>query len=63
MIKSGAGRPGAQNEYFLNITLIENERIRAWAARSRKLVILNKALIKNEQIRARAGKSPVFILK
>ena len=33
---SGLGRPGAQNEYFLNKALIKNEQIRARAARGPK---------------------------
>ena len=54
---SGLGRPGAQNEYFRNKALIENEQIRPRTARSPKLAFSNKALITNGQIRERAAKN------
>ena len=55
---SGLGRPGAQNEYFLNKALIKNEQIRALTAKSPKSAFSNKALSTNEHIRARAAKNP-----
>ena len=55
---SGLGRPGAQNEYFLNKALIKIEQIRARTAKSPKLAFSNKALTTTEQIRARVAKNP-----
>ena len=54
---SGLGWPGAQNEYFCNKALIENEQIRPRTARSPKLAFSNKPLITSGQIRERSAKN------
>ena len=58
MIKSGPGRPGAQNKYFWNKALIETDQIRGRAARSSKWIFSKYTFIRKWAHPGLGGQEP-----